>query len=549
MRAWYEEDRNRIRLDFPNSRDRAKVLRNIDARYDFSEKVWSSTPNPCLAHRLTQGGWECDDFVRNLSESYDRVMQAAENAKHADSLEQPPIRKFDLWKHQVRAYHFAYPQDACMLTMDMGTGKSAVAIALAQNWGSKKILIVCPKAVMPVWRRELAKHCVLPYRLLVCDHGTVAQKQERAEEFMNEDFGDDMQVVVVNYDSAKFRPYCRWSASIDWDLVIADESHRCKGYRSQTTKFMTGLHDASKKRLALTGTPMPHNPMDIFGQFCFIDKALFGSDYTSFRDRYAEMDQIYQSKVLRWINQDELKAKFHSRSFRVEASEVLDLPEIVHCPVPVELEPETRRVYRGMNDTMKVALQSGYITAANAAVKMIRLQQITSGFCIVNEDSLRVVGTEKRDALRDLLVTVPDTESVVVFCQFARDLATVRSVAEECGMEYGEVSGVAKDITSEGTMPENIRVMGVQYAAGGVGIDLTKARYCIMYSQTWNLGTYDQSIARIHRPGQTKTTTVYHLICRGTIDPVIMHAVHEKRSVVDAVMDQIPVIEDTWDGC
>ena len=75
---------------------RAKVLRNIDARYDFSEKVWSSTPNPCLAHRLTQGGWECDDFVRNLSESYDRVMQAAENAKHADSLEQPPIRKFDL---------------------------------------------------------------------------------------------------------------------------------------------------------------------------------------------------------------------------------------------------------------------------------------------------------------------------------------------------------------------------------------------------------------------------------------------------------------------
>lgn len=546
MRAEYEPIKNRVMLTLPVGDKSSQMLRGIDAHYSRQERRWWGPANRQFCAKLKESGWECDDTVVKLANSFAETMKKAKAAKEADNLEQPPKRKHDLWKHQVRAYHFAYDQESCMLAMDMGTGKSAVAVALAENWDCKTILVICPKAVLPVWRREFAKHCSSEYLMLVCDHGTVAQKQANAQRFMEEEY-DGIKVVVVNYDSAKFTPFSSWSQGISWDLIIADESHRSKHHRSKTSGYMSIMHDCGKRRLALTGTPMPHSPLDLFGQYLFVDKTVFGRDYLVFRTRYADMNTIYPDKVMRYLNQDELKEKFHARSFRCETGEVLDLPEITHSCVPVELCELTRKIYRQMNQTMIVALKTGVITASNAAVKLIRLQQITSGFTVLNDETIRLVGTDKRDVLEELFESIPLDEPIVVFCHFARDLKVVRQLAEETGRKYGEISGLRSDITSEGQMPEEVQVMGVQYQAGGVGVDLTRARYCIMFSQTWNMGVYDQAIARVHRPGQTKKTTIYHLIARGTIDALIMQAINNRRSVVDEVMERIPTLSEYED--
>lgn len=545
MKARYDAVKNRINLEIGDS-NRYRVCRSIDARWSRSEKVWWGPANPQFANELVRKGWDVDDSIRSIGQKHDESMQRAAAIKQSDDLPQPPIRKHDLWRHQVKAYHFAYHQEACMLAMEMGTGKSAVAIALAENWKCKRVLVVCPKAVIPVWRREFRKHCSSDYQILPCETGNAMQKRTQAEDFMDEEYGG-MKVVVVNYDTVRIPSMGRFVADVEWDLVIADESHRAKSSRSYTTRTMGKLHDIAKRRLALTGTPMPHSPGDLWGQFYFIDRTVFGSDYRAFRERYAIVDQIYHNKILAWINQDEMKSKFHERSFRCESKDVLDLPEIVHTPVTVELEPEARTMYRAMNNTMVVAVKSNYITAANAAVKMVRLQQMTSGFTIMNDALIRIVGTEKRDALSELFDTIPQDEKVVVFCQFTRDLDTVRRVAEEYGREFGQISGERKDLDDEGKMPEHINVMAVQYQAGAVGIDLTRARFVVMFSQTWNMGLYEQALARVHRPGQNRTTHVYHLICRGTIDAAIMNAIMEKKSVVDEVLENIEHIEEVAD--
>jgi len=545
MKAKYDAERNRIDLDI-GSAGRREACKSIDARWCRHDQKWWGPASPPFAGKLVTDGWSVDDTILGLASDHMRSIRVANNAKHSDDLPQPPRRKHDLWKHQVQAYHFAFNQGACMLAMEMGTGKSAVAIALADNWKCKTVLIVCPKAVIPVWRREFRKHCSSEYQILPCEAGSTVQKKVQACDFLQEEY-DGMKVVVVNYDTIRITPMSSFVASVNWDLVIADESHRTKGSNSKTTKTMGKLHDNSKRRLALTGTPMPHSPADLWGQFYFIDKTVFGADFEMFRDRYAIVDQIYHNKISAWINQDEMKQRFHERSFRCESKDVLDLPEIVHTPVSVELDDHARTVYRSMNNTMSVAVKSGYITAANAAVKMIRLQQITSGFTIMNDAQLNVVGTEKRDALAELFETIPNDEKVVVFCQFTRDIDTVRRVAEEYGREFGEVSGERKDLDDEGKMPDRVSVMAVQYQAGAVGIDLTSARYCVMFSQTWNMGLYEQALARIHRPGQDRTTYVYHLIGRGTIDTVIMNAILEKKSVVDEVMESLDHIEEVVD--
>ena len=48
------------------------------------------------------------------------------------------------------------------------------------------------------------------------------------------------------------------------------------------------------------------------------------------------------------------------------------------------------------------------------------------------------------------------------------------------------------------------QVLAVQISAGGIGVDLTRARYSIYYSLSFSLGEYDQALSRVHRPGQTR---------------------------------------------
>ena len=50
------------------------------------------------------------------------------------------------------------------------------------------------------------------------------------------------------------------------------------------------------------------------------------------------------------------------------------------------------------------------------------------------------------------------------------------------------------------------------------------------------MGDYDQSRARIHRPGQTRPVTYYHFVARGTVDVKIRRALANKRKVVDEVL-------------
>jgi SNF2 family DNA or RNA helicase len=82
-------------------------------------------------------------------------------------------------------------------------------------------------------------------------------------------------------------------------------------------------------------------------------------------------------------------------------------------------------------------------------------------------------------------------------------------------------------------------ILAVQIQAGGVGIDLTRSRYGIYYSLGFSLGDYLQSLARIHRPGQTRPVAYYHLLIRGTVDEIIMRALAARQNVVDSVLEEL----------
>ena len=453
-------------------------------------------------------------------------------------LQQPPLRKLDAWRHQLEAFHFAAERPAAMLAMDMGTGKTKVAIDLLANAGCRTILILCPKSVLGVWRREIERHWPGGCKSIVLDGGSTKSKAVE----LSCHFGATPHIVVINYDSAWRIPLGSVLLKRQWDAVVCDESHRIKAPGGRASRFCQQLGRIAPRRLCLTGTPMPHSPLDVYGQYRFLAPDIFGTSFTRFRARYAITHPQYFSQVRRWINQAELEEKFHSIAYVCQADDVLDLPETIDEEIPVTLSAKSLKVYGDLKNELVAEVDSGIVTVANALAKLLRLQQITSGFVgftddLTGEKVCQKLGDEKADALLDLLEDID--KPVVVFCRFRHDLDAVREVAQKLERRYGELSGRQRDLTDHAEMPEGIDIYGVQIQSGGVGIDLTRAHYAVYFSLSYNLGDYLQSRARLHRPGQTECVRFYHLVAERTVDQLIYKALEARQEVVESVLHRL----------
>ena len=450
------------------------------------------------------------------------------------------------WRHQQTAIDFAAKRDTTtqqggtLLAMRPGTGKSLTAIKLAGQWQSQAVLILCPVAVLAVWRREFFRHGDAGWDILILDKGSVSHKGQQAARFAESRrvIGRPF-VIVINIEAAWREPLANWLLGQRWDLTILDESHRFKNPRGKAAKFSHGLAARSRRRLCLSGTPLPHSPLDAWSQFRFLDARIFGTNFWIFKQRYAIANKLFPSKVDRWINQEEFRAKLASATVFV-SEDALDLPQAMHDSREIELAPAETRAYLSMRDELLLDIEGGdsapaeRLIADNSLVKYLRLQQITSGYVETESGGVVVLGDSKRDALADLLEDIDPAECVVVFCRFKPDLARVRKIAETLGRRYGELSGASKDLNEHAMIPEGFQIFGVQIQSGGIGVDFTRAAYCVFYSIGFSLADYDQALARVVRPGQGRHVTFYHLIATNTIDEDVYRALQERSDLIQA---------------
>lgn len=512
-----------------------ELVNSLPAKWDGRRRAWVCEPTPCASVRLADAGLDLPEDVKALSAPIVR-------RKESLSLEQPAARVFDQWPHQLRAYHFADAADAALLALDMGLGKSKVACDLAWNRGVRKVLVLCPTSVVGVWRREFDLHAAGEFAVTVLAQSSAQRKAETAAEAVRRcEARGEPCVVVVNYESAWREPLGKLLLGVRWDIVILDESQKVKSATGRASKYVGSLRKSAGFRLCLSGTPMPHSPGDLFGQFRFLDPGVFGLAWTRFRQRYAVCgNPAIPQQITAWANQDELGELASLLMLRITRDEAaLGLPDALHVEVPVSLGAKARKVYGELERESIAEVASGTITAANALVRLLRLRQVTSGVVGTDEKTTEVIDTAKREALSDLLDGLPTKEPVVVFCQFKSDLAAVREVCEAQGRRCGEVSGNRKDLTDRATFPESLDVLAVQWQSGGVGIDLTRACHAVLYSPTYGGGEYEQGLARIHRPGQHRPCTYHHLIAEGTVDRAVYGALRKKRDVVEEVLSYL----------
>lgn len=453
------------------------------------------------------------------------------------------VSKTEPWSHQVDGYHYAMSKVGCGLWYDMGCGKSKCAIDVIRNWGgARHTLIVCPKCVIPVWPVQFDLHCAPPLpRILILNKGTARDKAALLQREITEaDRVGQKLVVVVNYESVWRKELGALILSLRWNLVVGDEIHRAKSYSSTVSKFLGKLALLVEKRIGLSGTPLPHSPLDAFGVYRFVSPSLFGRYWSHFRAKYAIMHGPKREWV-KGFNPDlkgEIAELMATCSKWVRSEDVLDLPEMQDIWLWHDLPPKTAKIYKSMEKDLLAEIDTGVVTAANTLVKQLRLQQITGGNLKTDDGVMEALDECKAEQVLDVLENLPPGEPVVVFAQFTEDLKRIAARVKTAERPYFELSGHANDLqTWKDTGAAQGGVLGVQIQAGSEGIDLTLARYCIYYSTGFRLGIYQQSRKRLHRPGQCRKVVYYHLGAKATVDEDISKGLAAKADLVQAVLE------------
>lgn len=529
------------------------------AKWDPVAKGWSYAVRPEVLADLRrmfptlQVDAEAAEAVQRVAEREQTARAVKEMADDEDLNVDLPIRVRP-FSHQKKAFAIGITLPNVALLMEMGTGKTLTSIAIAgHRWkydGLRRVLVVAPLSVVPVWPREFAEYAAFPVDCRPLK-GTSAEKAAALAAFPPP--GDALQVAVVNYEStwrieADLK---RWlqGAGRGGSMIIADESQRIKSPGAAQSKAMHRLGAVASYRLILTGTPVTNSPVDFFSQYKFLQPDIFGTSFTAFKARYCDMMAFEGQngafkKIIGYRNLNELVRKAHSIAFRVTKAEALDLPEETIQPRFVELDPRTMRLYNELRREAIAELENGIVTAQNVLTKLLRLSQLTGGFLTDETGRTHSIGDEKMRAFEETLDDLLDAgKKVVVFARFIPEIRTICTALEKRGIQYryitGEVDQSARGeaVQAFQTDPE-VRVFVAQIQTAGLGITLTAADTAIFYSMDFSLANYDQAKARIHRVGQRNTVTHIHLIAAGTVDEKIFEALREKKNLADLVVDR-----------
>ena len=470
-----------------------------------------------------------------------------------------------LWEHQADALVALNGHDGFYLAHQMGClrGKSRTAIEAVERRGLQRVLIVAPKSVVAVWPDQFKQHA--EHGWLVW-HGQVQGARgpkknpsvsERAAACIDAHRVamrlDRPFCAVVNYEAFWQGDMAQLALGGQWDALILDECHRIKAPGGKASKLAARVGQRVRARgglvLALSGTPMPHSPLDLWAQIRALDGGdRLGTSYQRFCQRFARYDEIRVAggttrNVPKGLRDDQAAA-FTARvadvMHHVETTEVLDLPETTDLYRTFDLSAKAQRAYTQLERDLVAELDEGIVTAANAMVNVLRLAQVTSGYAVdADTGAVHEIDSGKEQLLRDILADIPVGEPVVVFARFRHDLDRIERVAAELGRTYGELSGRRRDALDGPRLAQGVALAGIQTASGGVGIDLTAARHAVFYTLDWKLADYLQARARVHRPGQDHRVIYWHLLAENTIDRAVFGALRAREEVIDAVITTI----------
>jgi len=480
----------------------------------------------------------------------------------------------ELYDYQLDSFLFCLQRDNSGLLLQMGLGKSRIAIDVAryrmQFDNVKKILVVCPTSILYNWELEVKKFS---------EYKSAILHAHSKEDRINKTLSNSYTFGIINYEAlypllrdlgvinkvsgkktfVLASNYKDILATMGFGMIIFDESARfIKTHDARRTICSIILSDVVDYKLILTGTPISNRPLDVWSQFRALDGGkTFGPDYYAFRSFY-----FYKFPNNNWgryfLKKDRshlFSSKLYSVCIRKKKSDVLkDLPQQLYSTIHIKMPSDLRQLYVDVKRQIisEIETQEGTTTLIIPSIlaKLLRLQQITAGFTVKDGKTVQLVQQPKLEALIEHIELIIDQEeSAIIWCRFLKSISMIADRLSRLGIKHVTMSGEDKDKDKFNKwkgyqQSKDTNIFIGQVESGGIGIELfkmdsleEKTQYSIFYENTYSLDVREQAKSRVHRIGQKSTCMYTDLIVEDSIDEFIIKSLEQKKNVADMILD------------
>jgi SNF2 family DNA or RNA helicase len=408
--------------------------------------------------------------------------------------------------HQKTTSSFLTMNQRAFCFNEQGTGKTASAIwasdFLMKQGIIRRALIICPLSIMDsAWRADLFTFAM--HRTVDIAHGP----REKREKIIR----GGADYVVINYDGVEIVRDA--IAEGGFDLIIADEATHYKNTQSKRWKVLNSLVEPNTWLWMMTGTPAAQSPVDAYG----LAKLVSPKNVPRFAGAFKEMvmQKVSQFKWTPKPTATDTVFNALQPAIRFTKEQCLDLPELTYTKRMVELNAQQRKYYDILKTKMLAVAAGEAISAANAAVNMNKLLQISCG--AVYTDTGETVEFDVKNRYKVLSEVIAESsQKVLVFVPFKHVIGILSEKLTADGITNEIISGNVsvnkrtKIFNDFQTTPDP-RVLIIQPQAAAHGVTLTAANTIVWWGPVPSLETYAQANARVHRSGQKHPCTVVQL--------------------------------------
>jgi superfamily II DNA or RNA helicase len=418
-----------------------------------------------------------------------------------------------------------------VLADEMGLGKTVQAIALmchAKSVGeTRPFLVVAPTSVVYNWAAECERFAAGLDVRIITETG-----RRRTSTLADQAAGAD--VVVTSY--ALFRLEYDDYAAVPWAGLVLDEAQFVKNAKSRAYRCAKLLPAPFK--LAITGTPMENNLSELWSLFSITAPGLFPHPKGFEQHFRTPIEKNHDRERLALLRRRTKPLMLRRTKEQVAG----DLPVKQEQVVELPLNPKHRRVYEMhlQRERQKVLGLLGNLEKNRFEIfrSLTLLRQASLDASLIDPRYHDIPST-KLDALMELLTEIAsEGHRTLVFSQFTRFLGNARQRLGDAGIDYCYLDGATRRRPEvlERFRTGDAPVFLISLKAGGFGLNLTEADYCVLLDPWWNPATEAQAVDRIHRLGQTRKVMVYRLVAKDTIEEKVMALKARKAALFDAVM-------------
>lgn len=413
---------------------------------------------------------------------------------------------------------------AC-LADDMGLGKTLQAIALLTNLHEekkKKSMVIMPKSLIYNWENEIKRFS--PKLKVGVYYG------------INRDFSLLKKVDIILTTYGTIRNDIENLLEQKFDLLVLDESQNIKNINSQTTKAVLLLN--AKKRVALSGTPIENNLLELYSLFRFLNPEMFGSVQEFTNDYIVPIQKYSDTSTI-----EELRKIYPFLLRRVKKEVLADLPDKIEKLVYVDMNDEHRRFYEERRKYYYSLLEKNTLSQGNFD-KFFVLQAINELRHIVSSpelESKKIISSKKEVLIENVIEAIENNHKVLVFVNYLSSIESICDSLKENKIKYLKMTGQTKDrqnLVDKFQNDSRYKVFVMTLKTGGVGLNLVSADTIFIYDPWWNTTVENQAIDRAYRLGQDKTVFAYKMIMRNTIEEKILKLQEIKNKLLDDLISE-----------